>query len=191
MDPNTPIIKQSDPRATHRRIFFTCVDAAALQTRLQSSDMSTFVVRLSKNGGTANAATAAAPVQVDATNAKGLFYVELALADVDTIGPCSLVITNTGGTKTMEKREIAFAVEQAFLVTVVTGLTTTTFTTNRTETTDNYWRDVYANVLTGACAGQAKKIGGYTGSSKMFTLASGFAFTSVLGVGDVVEIVNR
>jgi hypothetical protein len=184
-------VKQSDPRAANRRIYFTCVDTLALQTRLQSSDMSTFTVRLSKVGGTAAAAAAAAPVQVDATNAKGLFYVELALADVDTAGPAALVIKNTGGTKTMEPREVSFFIEQAAFATVVTGLNTSSFTSNRTEAIDNFWRDTYVSVLTGALAGQVKKVGSYTGASKVFSLASGFAFTAPLGVGDHVEIINR
>lgn len=183
-------LKQSDPRAAHRRIFFTCVDTTALQTRLQSSDMSAFVVRLSKAGAAATA-TAAAPVQVDSTNAKGLFYVELASADIDTTGPAALIITNAGGAKTMERREIGFHVDPAFFTTVTSGLTTTSFTADRSENTNNYWRDAYASVLTGACAGQVKKIGGYVGSSKMFTLASGFQFTAPLGVGDFIELINR
>jgi hypothetical protein len=184
-------LKQSDPRPTHRRLFFICVDTTALQTRLQASEMGAFAVRLSKSGGTAGAAAAAAPVQVDATNARGLFYVEFALADLDTSGPSALVISNTGGTKTMEKREIPFFVEPAFFATVVSGLTATSFTANRTETADHYWRDAYASVLTGTCAGQVKKIGGYTGSSKMFSLASGVQFTGLLGAGDFIELINR
>jgi hypothetical protein len=184
-------LKQSDPRPTHRRLFFTCVDTAALQTRLQASDMATFTVRLSKNGGTATAPIAAAPVQVDATNARGLFYVELAPADIDIGGPSALVISNTGGTKTMERREVPFFVEPAFFATVLSGLTLTSFTANRTESADHYWRDAYASVLTGACAGQVKKVGGYTGSSKMFSLASSAQFTTLLGAGDFIELINR
>lgn len=184
-------IKQSDPRATHRRIFFTCVDAAALQTRLQSSDMSTFTVRLTKNGGATAAPGAAAPTQVDSTNMKGVFYIELTTGDLDTAGPCCLRIANTGGTKTMEVREISFHVELAAFATVVSGLTVSAFTSNRTEATDQYWKDVYASVLTGACAGQVKKIGGYVGSSKMFSLVSGAQFTAALGTGDFVELINR
>jgi hypothetical protein len=184
-------VKQSDPRAAHRRVFFTAVDQAALQTRLQSSDMSTFSVFLTKVGATPALVAAGAPVQVGVTNAKGLFYVELALADVDVAGPATLVVTNTGGTKTMEKREISFYIEPAFFTTVVTGLNTTSFTSDRAEGVDNFWKDVYASVLTGSLAGQVKKIGGYAGSSKVFSLASGFQFTAPLGVGDVVEIINR
>jgi len=184
-------IKQSDPRAAERRVYFTCVDTAALQTYLQASDMSTFTVKISKNGADAGAAAAAAPVQVDATDEKGVFYVELALADIDTVGTIVLNITNTGGTKTMEPRKIAVKIQQAFFGTVVSGLSTTSFTLDRTETVDQFWRDCYASVLTGALAGQVKKIGGYVGSSKLFTLVPGVQFTGMLGTGDFVELITQ
>lgn len=185
-------IKRSDPRAVERRVYFTCVDTLALQTYLQSSDMSTFTVRLSKNGGTANAAAAGAPTQVDSTNSKGLFYVELTTGDIDTVGTHTLTITNAGGTKAMEKRVIEFRVEQAFFASAVTGtLTTSTFTTDRTETTDNFWKDCLILALSGTLIGQVKKVGGYTGSNKLFSLASGFLWTSAPSNGDLFEIIDR
>lgn len=185
-------IKKSDPRAAERRLYFLCVDTTALQTRLQSSDMSTFTLKLSKNGATPASAVATTPVQVGATDAKGVFYIELALADIDTVGTHTLVITNTAGTKVMEKREIDFRVEEAFFATAVTGtLTTSSFTSDRTETADGYWIGALAHALTGANVGQVKKIGGYTGSSKLFSLASGLTFTSAPANGDLYEILTR
>ena len=184
-------LKQSDPRAAFRRVFFTAVDAAALQTRLQASDMSTFTVYLTKAGATPALIAGTAPVEVGVTNAKGLFYVPLAVADLDTPGPAALVIKNTGGTKTMEPREIPLDIEQAYFATVVSGLNLTSFTTDRTETGDNYWRNAYVTVLDGACAGQNGKVAGYTGSSKLFVLAGGYQFTAALATGDHVEIIDR
>jgi hypothetical protein len=183
------IIKQSDPRAAERRVYFLCVDTAALQTRLQSSDMSTFTVKISKNGADAVAPAAGAPVQVDATDEKGVFYLELTTGDIDTAGTIVLKISNTGGTKTMEPREITVKIAQAYFATVVVGTSTTSFTTDRTETDNDYWRDCFAAVLTGALAGQVKKIGGYTGSSKLVSLVS--PLTNTLGVGDIVELIDR
>lgn len=184
-------LSQSDPRATYRRVYFTCVDTAALQTYLQSSDMSTFTVKISKNGGSAAAVAAAAPTQVDATNAKGLFYVELAIADISTAGKAVLLITNTGGTKTMEPRFIELTIQQAFFATATTGtLTATSFLTDRAETTVDFWKDALALFLTGALTGQVKKIGGYSGS-KVITLATGLTYTSAPANGDVCQIINR
>lgn len=187
------IIKRSDPRAVERRLFFTCVDTLALQTRLQSSDMSTFTLKLTKAGGTPASAVATTPVQVGATDAKGVFYIELALADIDTVGNHVLVITNAGGTKAMEVREIEFRVDQAFFATAITGtLTTTTFTSDRTETTNNYWiAPTLVHALSGANVGQTKKIASYTGSNKLFTLAAGQAFTSAPLNGDLFELLAR
>lgn len=182
-------IKQSDPRATERRVYFLCVDTAALQTRIQASDMSTFTVKISKNGGTPASPAASAPVEVGATDQKGVFYLELAVADVSTAGELVIKITNTGGTKTMEPREIVVKIAQAYFATVVVGTSTTSFTTDRTETANDYWRDAYITVLTGALAGQDKKIGGYTGSSKLVSLVS--PLTDVLATGDIVELINR
>jgi len=44
------ILLQNDPRANMRRVYFTCVNTNALQTYLQSSDMGSFTVKISKNG---------------------------------------------------------------------------------------------------------------------------------------------
>jgi hypothetical protein len=185
-------IKQSDPRAAFRRIYFMCVDVNNLQTRLQASDMSTFTVRISKNGAAAGAAAAAAPTEIDATNAKGMFYVELAVADIGTAGHAVLVITNAGGTKTMERLEITLEVQQAIVASAITGtLTTSTFTTDRTEATTDYWKDALVLFLTGNLAGQVKEVGAYNGTTKMFTLTSGLVFTAAPANGDVFEIINR
>jgi len=183
--------KQSDPRATFREVFFTCVDAAAVTTPLQSSDMSSFVVYLIKNA-VAPAVITPTITQLDATNAKGWFRMDLAAANIDTPGNIGLSITNTGGTKTMLRRELWFAVDPAFMGTAITGtLSTSTFTTDRTEATDNYWKDTFVEFLTGSLAGQVKKVGGYTGSTKLFTLATGLLYTAAPANGDVFEIINR
>lgn len=185
-------LKQSDPRAAFRRIYFTCVDFNNLQTRLQSSDMSgTFVVDIAKNG-TRSSIASPSITQVDATNMKGLFYIELSAANIDTAGHAVLKIKNTGGTKNMEEREVVFSVDQTIIASAITGtLTTSTFTTDRTEATNDYFKDCLVTFLTGNLAGQVKKIGGYTGSSKLFTLASGLVFTAAPANGDQFEIINR
>lgn len=185
-------LKQNEPRAAFRRVYFTCVDVNNLQTRLQSSDMSgTFVVDIAKNG-TRSSIASPSITQVDATNMKGLFYIELSAANLDTAGHAVLRIANSGGTKTMEVREIVLAVDQAIIASAITGtLTTSTFTSDRTEATNDYFKDCLVLFLTGNLAGQVKKVGGYTGSSKLFTLASGLVFTAAPANGDFFEIINR
>lgn len=185
-------IKKSDPRAALRRVYFTCVDASALGTRLRGSDMSAFVVYLSKNGGAGALVAAVAPTEVDATHMKGLFYVELALADINTAGRGVLSITNAGGTKTMEPREIDIEIAFAQFATVSSG-TTTAITCDRTETGVDYFKDELVKVLTGANASQTKKIGSFAGNGTVATigLASGLAFASAFANGDFIEILSE
>jgi hypothetical protein len=184
-------MKLQDPRNTKRRVYFTCVDAAALTTRLQSSDMSgTFTCYLSKNGGTPATSTNQ-PVQIDATNQKGLFYLELTAAEINTIGSVAIKISNTGGTKTMEPREMEVEVVQAYFATAATGtLTTSSFTSDRAEA-NNFWKDCLVIALTGALSGQVKKVGAFTNSGGLFTLTSGFVFTAAPANGDIFEILDR
>lgn len=180
-------IKQSDPRATERRVYFTCVDAAALQTRLQSSDMSTWTIYISKNGGTPTAFETT-PTQVDATNAKGLFYLQLAVGDCDTVGSLLFEITNTGGTKTMEPREIEVKIEQAFFGTI-TSATTTAFTCDRTEATANHWLFSLVSVLTGSGTGQIRQVS--TSGGGLFGLSASTPFAVAPSNGDFVEFIAR
>jgi hypothetical protein len=183
--------KQSDPRATFRRVYFTCVDTNSLLTRLQSSDMSTFVVYLTKNGATPTDISARTPVQVDATNQKGLFYVPLTAADLDTPGKAVLVITNTGGTKTMEKRELEIDIDIAFFATAATGtLTTSAFTSDRSEAS-GAWNGELVKWVTGSLTGQTRKIGTFLNSGGLFTLATGLTFSAPPANGDIAEIITQ
>jgi len=184
-------MKLKDPRNVKRRVYFTCVDTAALTTRLQASDMNaTFTCKLSKNGA-APADTTNQPVEISAASQKGLFYLELTTTELDTIGSLALKISNTGGTKTMEPREIEIEVLQAYFATAATGtLTTTAFTSDRTDTND-FWKDSLLLAVTGSLAGQVKKCGAFANVGGMFTLATGLAFTSAPTNGDIFEILDR
>lgn len=189
-----PRLLQSDPRAAHRLVYFTAVDNADGKTPIQASDMSggTWSIYLSKAGAAPALIAGSTPTELSSTNQKGLFAVPLAIADLDTHGKAGLTISNTGGTKTMFRREIELDIEEAYFTTVVGGLSPTSFTCDRTETTDGYWNGVYVEPLTGVCAGQSgKKVGGYVGVSKLVTLVAGLQFTSQLGTGDIVRIINR
>ena len=180
-------IKQSDPRAALRRVYFECVDATSVLTPLQASDMNaTWTIYLSKNGGTP-VASAIVPSQIDATNQKGDFYLELAKADCDTVGSLLLTIANTGGSKSMVRRSIEVKIEQAFLATVVSA-TSTSITCDRAESASGFWKS-YVSVLTGAGAGQVRKLGG--SSTGALNLDAGVTFAVVPAASDVVEILAR
>lgn len=187
--------KQSDPRPEFREVFFTCFDQNDVKVPLQSSDMSSFVVYLTKNTAAAGLITPTI-TQVDPTNNKGLFRLDMTAAHIDTAGSAALVISNTGGTKTMLRRELWFNVDQAFFITVTTTVapTVSAFSSNRTEA-NSFWKDGVIIGRTGANAGQVKKVGAYANTNGLFTLATinavQLAFSSAPANGDVFEVLTQ
>lgn len=106
-----PDILQSESTAARRRVYFTCVNNTDVTDYLQSSDMSTFTIKISKNGAASATPSGTTITQVDATNQKGLFYWEGASGDFDTLGRLVVTITNTAGSKVMRKRNILVTVK--------------------------------------------------------------------------------
>lgn len=118
-----PDILQNESVALRRRVYFTCVNNTDLSDFLQSSDMSTFTIKISKNGASGVTPSGTTITQIDATNHKGDFFWEGAASDFDTLGKMVVTITNAGGSKVMRKRNIlvtvtltdrgVFAIQQA------------------------------------------------------------------------------
>lgn len=86
---------------------------------------------------------------------------------------------------------ITLAAVSEFLFTVQTdaGNTAATFKTDRAEAVTDFWKDAFAVMRNGSLAGQVKKITGYNGTTKFFTLESGF--TSAPASGDIGCIINK
>lgn len=185
----------SDPRAAFRRVYFTCEDNAdpTGHTKLQASDMGSFTIYISKNGGTPALVAAAAPTEVGATNQKGVFYVELAVADVSAVGMAVLRITNAGGTKAMAARDIDLSISLAYFTSVTAGtLTTGAFTCDRAETGANFWKNCLGTFLTGANSGQLVKVAAYATGLVTLSVVDPFAGLLVAPtIGDVFEFLNR
>lgn len=97
------MIRLNSPIATQRRIYFTAVDAANLQTRLTGT--LALNLTISKNGAAATTTTNNA-VAVDAINQPGVHYIELTQTEVNTLGMVILRVSGTVGGVTMEPREI-------------------------------------------------------------------------------------
>ena len=171
------IIRLSETTAALIEIPFTSVSSANLQTRLKSTDLanSGITVKIKKGGvGTAVSGGSGTFTACDDTNAPGVRGYQPASSEL-VVGISTFVFTGSG----MEPREVPVMVvnddpfRPDYYGTAVTGtLTTSTFTSDRTETDDNHWKDGYVEFLSGANAGCVKKISGYTGSTKLFTLAS-------------------
>ncbi len=68
------------------------------------------------------------------------------------------------------------------------GNTSSTFKTTLTEAVDNYWKDALVTFVTGALAGQVKKVASYDGTTKFLTFTG--AFTSAPAASDKFQIIN-
>ena len=69
------------------------------------------------------------------------------------------------------------------------GNSATSFKTNLTQTTDNFWKDAWCKITSGALAGQVKQITGYNGTTKFITVAGGYTDTPAAGV--TFELINQ
>jgi len=65
----------------------------------------------------------------------------------------------------------------------------TSFKTNLTQTTDNFWKDAWCKITSGALAGQVKQITGYNGTTKFITVSGGYTSTPAAGV--TFELINQ
>jgi len=179
--------RKSHPIAAFREMIFTC---ASSSTGLPMTGL-TFSggdLQIRKSGASAyvncNATQQTAVVEIGG----GGYVYTFTTAELDTVGVLAFKLQKTGVIYNVESN----SVEQAYFMTAVTGtLTTVTFTSNRTETTDDYWKDCLVIALDGALAGQVKKVGAYAGSSKLFTLATGFVWTAAPVNGTFYELVDR
>lgn len=62
------------------------------------------------------------------------------------------------------------------------------FKTDRSESTDNYWKDCWVKITSGALSGQVRKIISYNGTNKFVTLSSALTGTPAAGVtGDIIN----
>jgi len=69
------------------------------------------------------------------------------------------------------------------------GNSATSFKTNLTQTTDNFWKDAWCKITSGALAGQVKQITGYNGTTKFITVSGGYTSTPAAGV--TFELINQ
>lgn len=176
---------------------FTTVSITNLQTRLTSASVPNTNLRCyikQANVGAAVLGTGTF-VTVDDTNAPGIRGYQPSSADLVT-GVSTFRFYDTGAL--MEPREVPVLVtpadpyHPAYYGACVTGtLTTTSFTTNRTETTTNSFAGALIEFLTGPNTGSVAKIGGFSGTGAVgtFTLAAGYVLPATPTNGDKFRII--
>jgi hypothetical protein len=69
------------------------------------------------------------------------------------------------------------------------GNSSTAFKTDRSEATNDYWKDALLLFITGNLKGQVKKVTAYNGTTKIVTV--GAAYTGTPAVSDVFIFLNR
>lgn len=181
------MLKQSHPLAAYREIVFH-LTSSSTGAPLTGQTFATTDLQIRKPGAAlyanCNAAQQTAVVEIGG----GDYVYTCTAAELDTPGTGFSFKANKAGAQLWTMTD---EIQRALFTTVQAGtLTAASFTSDRTETVDNFWQDVLVRAISGQLIGQVKKIGAYLGSTKMFTLATGLSFTQAPLAGDVFEIIN-
>ena len=157
------------------------IDSANRPTRLTGLVFGSGNTQISKDGG-AFANTSANASELDSTGRYSLaltasemnadhIHVKISITGADD----NDIIYGTGG-------------QPSGSVVANGGNTSSTFLTDLTEATDNYWRDALILMTSGSLVGQVHKITSYNGTTKFITV--GTAFTSTPSNGDRFVLIN-
>jgi hypothetical protein len=180
--------KQNQPLATLREVVFHLSDSAT-GLPVTGATFSGAEIQIRKPGAVAyvnaNAGQQTAVVEIGG----GDYVYTATVAEFDTAGPGFALKVNKAGSLLFTNMD---EIVRAFFFKSITGtLGASSFTTDRTEATTDFWKDVLVLSLDGANVGQVKKIGAYNGASKLMTLATGLAFAAAPSNGDNFEIIDR
>lgn len=106
----------------------------------------------------------------------------MALLDILTgEGEVAEITLPPGGAWTAPYQQGTLYFRPHALVVADGGNSPTTFKTDRTETTNDHFKDCLAMFVNGALVHQVKKVTGYNGSTKVLTVEGGFTGTPAAG----------
>lgn len=168
-------------RATAQVVTFPAIDPSNRPARVTAISFASGDVKISKDGA-AFANTTNLPAEIGTT---GRYSLSLTAAELDAgwvhvtaekagIDPVDVVIGTTGhATGTVQSDA---------------GNSATQFKTDRTEATNDHWKDALVVFTSGSLAGQVKKISAYNGTTKIATVST--AFTGTPANGDRFLLIN-
>jgi hypothetical protein len=167
---------------------FTVVLKMYLTDHFTPATGKTLSVLASKAGGVASLISG---TSAEIPSVSGLYKIDLAVADTDTVGALALHVTASGCDElTIPCQVIA---QPDFTVGSVNDASpgTDRFKTTLTETTPDYWRDCDLVVLTGTLTQQRKRVSRYVidGSDHWIYVSS--SFTGAPVNGDKFCLVNH
>lgn len=157
-------IQKGEPDSALRRVPIWLVDAT---DGIEPETGITGKPWMSKRGATP-AQTTNSLVEIDSTNMKGLYYIELTTGEIDELGEIFLSFKDAATAWWYGSAQITYysIVHGA----AVTGtLSTTQMTTDLAEVTDDHYVGRSVIWTSGVLKDQASKITAYLGSTKMLT----------------------
>jgi hypothetical protein len=162
-------------------VSFKAVDPTLRPYRKSGLVIANTDIWISKDGGNfANATNGA----TELTGVLGRYSIVLTAAEMDASW-VHIVVVKAG----MDDADMVLGTAGSPSGQAIAGtLTTSTFTSDRAEATDDYWKDAIVLFTSGGLAGQVKKVSAYTGVSKLFTVNG--AFTAAPVNGDRFILIN-
>lgn len=168
-------------RASSIPFTFPLIDSLNRPQRKTGVILTSGDVQISKDGGSfANVTNT--PSEIGTT---GRYTVVLTAAEMDASW-VHLYVTKSG----VDDHDQMIATSANPSGTVVTdgSNSASTFKTDRTESTTDFWKDGLILFTTGSLAGQVKKVNAYNGTTKFITITG--SFTSTPSNGDRFILVN-
>lgn len=165
-------LQQHQPTAALRRVYFTLVDATDGFTAEPGLTFSGAEIQVSKVGAAfANATNVAAATQ----QSDGSYYVELAAAELDTLGSLRVKIEKTGCRLAWVDAWVDAVTPQLAVAAAVAAdgsNSTTTFKTDLASSVNDFYNgDYILFVSSSALNGQVRKVVDYVGSTKFVTVS--------------------
>jgi len=184
------LLQQHEPTAALRRVYFELVDATDGYTAEPGLTFSGAEIQVSKVGGAfANATNVAAATQ----QSDGSYYVELAAAELDTLGALRVKIEKTGCRLAWIDVQVVAAGPYLAPVAAVAAdgsNSATTFKTDLASSVNDFYNGAFlVFVSASAVTAQVRKIADYNGSTKFVTLAS--PLTVAPTAGDKFAVINH
>jgi hypothetical protein len=169
-------------RAKAITLSFPLIDANNRPARYTGLTFVTGDCKVSKDGGS-YANTTNLPSEIGAS---GRYSLVLTAAEMDADW-VHVYVTKSGVVDDWDQ-QIGTSGDPSGTVLTNGGNTALTFLTDRSESTNDYWKDALVLFTTGALIGQVKKATAYNGSTKFLTVSGGF--TGTPSNGDRFVLVN-
>jgi hypothetical protein len=169
-------------RADALTVSFPLIDSTNRPARLSGLTLIAGDCKISKDGGSFSNTTNL-PAEIGST---GRYSLALTSAEMDADW-VHVYVSKTGTVDDWDQL-IGTSGNPSGTVQTNGGNTSSTFLTDLTSSTNDFWKDCLLLFMTGSLAGQVKKISAYNGSTKFVTLAS--AYTGTPSNGDRFILVN-